>query len=390
MFHVASPTEAAILFVNNYPMTTAAELVADGRYPAHHLWGLDTLRASAGFRVDVVEPDDWAAAIAWRGAALRHLGSLPRQIDVVRRARSAWAVYAANEADLRLLCLARRAGLFRLPLVVLFHHVPGPKSRAWVRGVDVALHLSDLVGHALREEMGLPAERVVAVRMGPDLDFRGYAGGAARPAAHGTPAGAVPLVVSAGKTGRDSATLFEALRVVDVPAIMYVRDAGGPLGRSPWTPAASHRVRIVRLAGEDQHPYEDVLADLKCADVVAIPLEPSGRGLAGLTELLDAMALGKPVVMTRNPLVDVDIEEIGCGTWVAPGDVAGWTRALDRLRADPAERVRMGQRGRAAVEEGLNYQAFCDTICEVFSRLWRQRRGSATPRVSTRGHAGSV
>jgi glycosyltransferase involved in cell wall biosynthesis len=90
---------------------------------------------------------------------------------------------------------------------------------------------------------------------------------------------------------------------------------------------------------------------------VAIPYRATDVML-GLTELNDALALAKPVVMTRSPHIDVDIEAVGCGIWVDPGDLGGWRRALTRLREHPDEAQAMGAAGRRFAQESWNAQTF--------------------------------
>ena len=109
--------------------------------------------------------------------------------------------------------------------------------------------------------------------------------------------------------------------------------------------------------GAPQFAYEHVLGDTCKAAVIAIPLLDPMR-LSGLTELNDALALGKPIVMTRTPYIDVDIEAIGCGRWVDPGDVAGWRHALSELWADEALRTEMGAAGRQFAERSWNSDLF--------------------------------
>ena len=89
----------------------------------------------------------------------------------------------------------------------------------------------------------------------------------------------------------------------------------------------------------------------------------------GLTELNDALALSKPVVMTRSPTaLDVDIEAIGCGIWVDVGDVDGWQRALSLLMSDAALRDRMGAAGRKFAEQGWNQQSYGARVVEIIER----------------------
>jgi glycosyltransferase involved in cell wall biosynthesis len=116
--------------------------------------------------------------------------------------------------------------------------------------------------------------------------------------------------------------------------------------------------------------YADVLFDLRRASVVAIPLTTEA-GTVGLTELNDALALGKPVIMTRNRFIDVDIDAIGCGVWVDAGDVDGWTEALDRLLSDDALRAEMGRRGKAFAAQHWNADLFGRGVTDAFSSLAR-------------------
>ena len=48
----------------------------------------------------------------------------------------------------------------------------------------------------------------------------------------------------------------------------------------------------------------------------------------GLTTLVEAFALGLPVVCTRNPKFEMDIEKEGVGIYVDYNDVEGWKQAI--------------------------------------------------------------
>ena len=110
------------------------------------------------------------------------------------------------------------------------------------------------------------------------------------------------------------------------------------------------------------------LADLSSASVVAVPLRDANR-LSGLTEVNDALALGKPIVMTRSPFMDVDIEAIGCGIWVDLGDVDGWVSALTSILEDDGRRTAMGRAGRAFAERSWNVQLFGRAVTQAVAYL---------------------
>jgi glycosyltransferase involved in cell wall biosynthesis len=83
---------------------------------------------------------------------------------------------------------------------------------------------------------------------------------------------------------------------------------------------------------------------LAAADAFVMPSEREGLSLA----LLEAMGRGVPVVVSDgagNP------EAVGDAGIVVPlGDSAALAERLRRLRADPEERARLGERGRRRVE----------------------------------------
>jgi len=87
--------------------------------------------------------------------------------------------------------------------------------------------------------------------------------------------------------------------------------------------------------------------------------------LTGLTEAIDALALAKPIVVTRSRYFPFDVEAVGCGIWIEPHDVDGWARAFGRLLADPGMRAAMGAAGRRFAEHEWNYDTFCRGLSEL-------------------------
>jgi glycosyltransferase involved in cell wall biosynthesis len=91
--------------------------------------------------------------------------------------------------------------------------------------------------------------------------------------------------------------------------------------------------------------------------------------LAGYWTLCDALAVGRPVIMTRHPLVDLDLEAEGVGRWVAPGDEHGWAAALRWFDDHPVEAAEMGRRARSLVDGGFDARTFAHQLMDVFDSL---------------------
>ena len=331
------------IFSNNYSLALAHRRWEAGTYPVQHLYGAQSLRAG-GWDVRYLEPTPS------RGPGRRLLQRVSLGLD---RGQLARLLPGSGPADLDIaaepfhvlaLGLARTAGVRRRPLVAVIHHLPPdkPHFRAMLRGIDVAVCLSQQVQQRLVAEHGRAPDRTLWAPWGPDLAFGGYASTGEQ------------FVLSAGKTDRDLPTLAAALRGTGIPARVY----GLPSSPDPATVAVPTDVYAdLGTGGTPQFAFERVLTDLQRCAVVAIPLLRADRVL-GLTELADALALGKPVVMTANPYVDLDLEAVGCGITVRPGDVAGWRAALRLLWDDPARRRAMGLAGRAYAEKHWNADLF--------------------------------
>jgi len=80
--------------------------------------------------------------------------------------------------------------------------------------------------------------------------------------------------------------------------------------------------------------YTDLLMEYRRATFIIIPIKESVKNKGntfGLTVLMDAMALGIPVLMTYHPYIDFDIEVENIGLWVKDNIVEGWNANLKEM-----------------------------------------------------------
>ena len=83
----------------------------------------------------------------------------------------------------------------------------------------------------------------------------------------------------------------------------------------------------------------------------------------GLTSIIEAMAMGKPIISSPNPYSPVDItkEKIGL---VADSEEE-WVAAIKYMQDHPAEAEAMGQRARRLAEEYYNVNSTAKLLDEV-------------------------
>lgn len=158
-------------------------------------------------------------------------------------------------------------------------------------------------------------------------------------------------VFSGGGAGRDFATLVEAVRgtSIQVEIVTFgpdeVRDAP----------------ENVRVRGPlDQAAFLERLAR---AVVVVVPLlgpdSPHGQ-----TMLVQALALGKPVIATRAAGVIDYIEDGETGLLVSAGDAEALRAALVRLLGDASLRARLSSAALATAHE-LSYERHAERLVEI-------------------------
>ena len=163
-------------------------------------------------------------------------------------------------------------------------------------------------------------------------------------------------ICSAGLEWRDYPTLIEA--VTPMPDLA-VRLAAA----SPWSKHKDETVGRVLPPNVDARRYDylGLRALYAESSFVVVPLYETDFQ-AGVTTILEAMAMGKAVVATRTSGQTDVIVDGENGLSVAPGDVGGWRRAITRLREDDRLRERLGRNARRWVEENATLDRWAGRI----------------------------
>ena len=167
------------------------------------------------------------------------------------------------------------------------------------------------------------------------------------------------LICSAGLEWRDYPTLIEA--VAGMPDLS-VRLAAA----SPWSKHEDQTAGRALPPNVDARRYDYAALRALYAEssFVVVPLRETDFQ-AGVTTILEAMAMGKAVVATRTTGQTDVITDGENGLTVAPGDVAGWRHAITRLRADHALRERLGRNARRWVEENASLDCWAECLADA-------------------------
>jgi len=152
-------------------------------------------------------------------------------------------------------------------------------------------------------------------------------------------------ICAAGLEWRDYPTLVKAVSELKELCVKLA-------AASPWSKHKSELGDRVLPPHVDARAYNyNELRTLYAeSSFVVVPLYQNDFQ-AGVTTILEAMAMGKAVIVSGTiGQTDIIVHEQN-GLYVAPGDVQGLRVAVERLRSDAALRKRLGLAARRWVEE---------------------------------------
>lgn len=150
-----------------------------------------------------------------------------------------------------------------------------------------------------------------------------------------------PRIVSVGLERRDYASLAAAVRdlPVDVRISAFSKDAQAGSRAHPVDTPPNWDMRF--------YSWPDLVALYQTADLVVIPLEPSGYA-AGITTLLEAAGARRPVLASDTGGLRDAFAAPDAVAWVAPGDVSALRAAITGLLADPTRRATLAGQAHTA------------------------------------------
>ena len=274
------------------------------------------------------------------------------------------AVYAAHTKGLGILAFLRAIRVFRKPIIV-WHQRPISRSevgfkelgaRLFYAGIDRMFFLSDAI---MRESIlsgKVSRERAQVVHWGadlgyynrimsdnPDVDHRGF--------------------ISTGKERRDMPTLIRAFSATGQRLSIYI--AYNACGNdylqilNDLRPSANINVNFT--SGLIPHELAQKVWQARC---VVVCCEETNY-TTGLTATLEAMALGLPVVCTRNVNYPFDVDAEGVGISMPYYESVAWETTIRNLVKNPDEAVRMGRNARKLAEEVYNLENCTREVAEA-------------------------
>lgn len=330
------------------------------KFPGHILYGLPLLE-KYGIRSVMHRYKHFPSRLRLMLYATREILCCREPYDVL---------YGTSFRGLELVILLRALGLYRKPIVIWHHTALRTSasrtreriSRFFYKGIDhMFLFSRKLIKDSLTTGKA-PAEKLQLIHWGPDLAFYDHV---LQEMPDRRPEG----FISTGKENRDVDTLLQAFCATEEKLDLYIAPTNGGIDYRQIIEGFQlpETVQIHYTDGVIPYLLAQQVARKSCIVICCLDFPYT----VGLTTLVEAFALGIPVICSRNPNFEIDIDREGIGITVEYGDVEGWINAIRHLACHPEEARRMGANARKLAEERFNLEIFSREIAESLLEIAR-------------------
>ena len=256
-------------------------------------------------------------------------------------------------------------------IAILNHYLSSPKkatlfSRLQLHtSIDALICLNEYQASFLQRELAVPPRKVFRIHYGAAVDGDFFLPQLKEGERQN-------YVLSVGRENRDYETLFEALRTSEVRAKIVSSGLGAPGDYKNHMPAGQPIENVEML----EHVSYAALRNLYdgCCFVV-IPLHNVDYP-AGITAVMEAMAMGKAVIATYSRGIEEFIDDAVTGFWTEPANPIQLRDKILLLWNNPKLAIQMGQRARESVKSRVDMTRYVEELQSILTTCKQMRHST--------------
>lgn len=269
-----------------------------------------------------------------------------------------------EQVGLPLAALLRLKDRLRPHHVMITHVISRPKKVFLMDAVQLHHTIDRYLVYAtaqqrfLQTRWQLPAERVIQLPFMVDTEF--FHPDQVRP----DPL-ARPQIFALGLEARDYPTLIRAVTGLNVDLVIAAH--------SLWSKRndSSERIPLPPNVHRGKFNFHELRRAYSTSSFVVLPLYPVDFQ-AGITSILEAMAMGKAVICSRTPGQTDTIVDGESGLYVPPEDPGALRAAIQYLLDHPEIAEQMGRAGRKRVEQHMTIEQYVARFSVIIAGLPRR------------------
>jgi glycosyltransferase involved in cell wall biosynthesis len=281
-------------------------------------------------------------------------------------------VYVGNERLGILIAALLKFARTRPRLVIVNHYLSNRKKAALFRAlrlknsVDTFVCLNEYQALFLEQEVAVRREKVARVCYGGVVDGSFFS-----PRHNKVAEPEKAYILSVGRENRDYSTFFDAVRNTSVHSKVVFGGLMPKNGqRYPFAGVQPNNVEILSLVS-----YPALRRLYAECTFVVVPLLHDVEYPAGITAILEAMAMGKPVIATYSRGIQEFMQDSLTGFWVDPKNPAELQKKILLLWNDPALARKMGMHARDWVERRVDMDRYVGELVSFIRTEPRRSEG---------------
>lgn len=283
----------------------------------------------------------------------RVVAAIYATLSIIRQARHCDAIFSISYRGLELLMILRNLHLFKKPIFVWQHAAFQPASKSisnkvktWMLGgiEEMFFFNKEIAAEAVKTGK---VKRYCVIPFGADMEF--YA-----PVLHERKTHGRLRFLSSGLENRDYEMLVKAFANQPVDLDIYTLSQNGCHNYSQILQNVNVPNIHVHILKEYMSAVQlrAVSAEADCIVISTLPLRHIYP--CGLTSIVEAMALAKPIIATYNPWYGIDIEKEGIG-FVAKTQ-EDWSNIIQQIIDNPTLLSQMGEKAYQLAQKTYNIQ----------------------------------
>jgi len=334
--------------------------IAQGKRPT-----ADYIAMARAFQADLIDYNKARQMANWFGRLLEKVGGANLLL--------AWCCFSLRKRYRILFTDGEQVGIPLAFLLKFFntgqrprhlmiaHILSVPKKTILLDWFGLASHIDVIFAYStwqkqfIERRWKLPPDRVEFTPFMVDANF--FAPQQAREDGYQPQQPQQPMICAVGLEFRDYPTLLQAVKGLDLQVVIA---AASPWSKRADTTAGHEIPGNVTIRRFTQYELRDLYA---ASQFVVLPLYHVNFQ-AGVTSILEGMAMEKAILCTRTPgQTDVIVED-ETGVYVPAGDADALRLAILDLLNNPEKAARLGKNGRQVILEKMSLECYVKRLVE--------------------------
>lgn len=329
-----------LLYINNYNCSLRTE----NGTPVNHLWGVDELNHNYDVICASVPPDVFR--IKFKGSYF--INNFIKSFLMLMKYRRCQIVYAACGDLTMAFALANILHLGKRNLYMIQHH--GDKKIPFTNGYSKIIFISKFVYEKFSH-----FNNTICIDWGGCIDYANRFKNDDEIYTYD--------FISAGKSGRDYNCMIKAANKIKAKTIIVTS-----VNKITYDSS-----KITIISGNDPNKnssiYDNVYKLYAKSKFIVIPIEKRLNkrkySLAGLTSFVDAVVMEKPVLISDNTNMGIDVEKLGLGFTYKAGNEEDMINKMNALIELPRSEYNLMCKNMKDYSLTHNYSEFCRKLLGI-------------------------